>query len=69
MSEPSTFKRPGPRGSASFREWEPLIREHPCPGCRGKRSPCSVCAGWRVDPEVAVPEPENRPPPIVDYTI
>jgi hypothetical protein len=27
-----------------------------------------VCGSWRVDPEVAVPEPDNYPPPIVDFT-
>jgi hypothetical protein len=66
---PGSVRRPGPRGSASFHEWERLIREHPCPRCRGKRIPCSVCGGWRVDPEVAVPEPDNRPPPIVHFTV
>jgi hypothetical protein len=69
MSErPFTFRRPGPAGSASFREWERLIRAHPCPRCGGRRVPCSLCSGWRVDPAVAVPEPHGRPPPIVDIT-
>lgn len=39
--------------------WPALTREHPCPNCHGKRVPCDMCRGARINPEIAILDREE----------
>jgi hypothetical protein len=45
------FDRPKTVKSPEFAAWAKAIRAHPCPRCQGRRKPCDLCKGSRIDPK------------------
>ena len=45
------LEEPRRRKPKSLAEMIELSREHPCPGCGGRRVPCETCEGTRVHPD------------------